>query len=204
MKDHLFIDGRKIELTDEQSKQIMESFGFRHKKLADFEVGEVFKIFGRDFIVLEHIEGVGTAIISREILDEKITFAENGNNYDGSHADEACNECADSLTAVFGADNIVEHEVDLTADDGLKDYGVIRRKVSVLTAERYRRYVYILDKYKVNSWWWLATPCSTKAHEWDTAAKCVAPSGCICNGRYGNGGGVRPFCILKSNIFVSG
>ncbi len=204
MNNYIFINGKCIELTDEQVKQLMgqdeaETTG---TLLSEISEGDICQIGGQDFVVLEHIEGVGTAIIRRELLPEETSFDESDNSYDGSNVDRACNEFAESLAAVVGADNIVEHEVDLTADDGLKDYGVIRRKVSVLTAERYRRYVYILDKFKVDAWQWLATACSTKAHDWYTAVKCVSPSGYMLYDCY-NVIGVRPFCILKSNIFVS-
>ena len=71
-------------------------------------------------------------------------------------------------------------------------------------AELYRRYVEILDKHKIKKWWWLATPFSTPKHDGASWVKCVAPSGCInISLYYAYDGGVRPFCILKSNIFVS-
>ena len=94
--------------------------------------------------------------------------------------------------------------MDLTSEDGLKDYGCIQRRASLLTADMYRHFVGILDLHKLNEWWWLATAHSTKRHENDRWAKCVSPSGGINNVIYGNvGNGVRPFCILKSTIFVS-
>ena len=112
-------------------------------------------------------------------------------------------ELADEIAAIVGAENLVEHTVDLTADDGLKDYGKIRRKASLLTADLYRRYVEILDKHKIGKWWWLATPHSTARHEDASWVKCVAPSGDIYYVGCDSDFGVRPFCILKSNIFVS-
>lgn len=81
----------------------------------------------------------------------------------------------------------------------------MERRASLITADMYRKYVGILDKFKLDSWWWLATPWSTKRHDNDAWVKCVAPSGCIFRSDcYFNVRGVRPFCILKSNIFVSG
>ena len=126
------------------------------------------------------------------------------NRYEGSNVDAECNKFADEIAAMVGAENLVEYTVDLTSDDGLKDYGKIRRRASLLTGDRYRRYVEILDKHKIDKWWWLATPHSTEKHGYAAWVKCVAPSG----GIYGDGcdrdnDGVRPFCILKSNIFVS-
>ena len=77
------------------------------------------------------------------------------------------------------------------------------RKASLLTTEQYRRYVEILDKHKIDKWWWLATPYSTAAHEDTDYIKCVSPPGDIGDGYYDFDFGVRPFCILKSDILVS-
>ena len=125
------------------------------------------------------------------------------NNYDGSEVDAVCNEFAEEIAGIVGEENILLHEVDLTADDGLKDYGIMQRKASLLTTNRYRQYVAILDKHSPKTWWWLATAYSTPAHGYDSIVKCVAPSGNISNDYYYNDDGVRPFCILNSNIFVS-
>ena len=129
-------------------------------------------------------------------------FGEN-NNYNGSNIDNVCNSFAEHLESILGADNIIDHDVDLTSNDGLKDYRTITRRVSVLTAERARQYVNLLDKHKIDKWWWLATPWSTPTHEDNECVLCVSPRGDIVRSNYNHGNGVRPFCILKSNILVS-
>ena len=48
---------------------------------------------------------------------------------------------------VVGKDNIIQHKVDLTADDGRTDYGVCDDYISLLTCDMYRKCVYILEKY---------------------------------------------------------
>jgi hypothetical protein len=117
--------------------------------------------------------------------------------------EDICNEFAEELAGIVGADNVLLHDVDLTSDDGLKDYGVVKRRVSLLTADMYRQFVDILDEHKIDAWWWLATPYSTPRHEHTIWVKCVSPSGGIDFGSYSDVRGVRPFCILNSNIFVS-
>lgn len=171
------------------------------RKLADIEPGETFHLGEHEFIVLEHCDGE-TAVICKDIL-KNMTFGGN-NNYNGSAVDDACIAFGDEIAGIVGEENLMEHIVDLTSDDGLDDYGDISRRVSLLTTAQYRRWVKILDRHNPNKWWWLATPYSTKAHENDRWVKCVAPSGHIRHDNYGIGGyGVRPFCILKSSIFVS-
>lgn len=202
MENYINICGQRIELTAEQVEQLKGKLCLSQTRLEDIAVANTFKIGQHEFVVLEHL-GDTTAVIRKDFLGKRTAFGEN-NNYAGSYVDKICNQFGAEIEAVIGKENLVEHTVDLTADDGLKDYGTVKRSVSLITAGQYRRYVEILDKHKVDTWWWLATPYSTPAHENDCWVKCVAPSGCIGDGNYCNdSGGVRPFCILKSNIFVS-
>ena len=212
MQDYICINGKQIPLTDDQVMQIQTAWAGEKKcnsisekgkkKLEDIPVGGLFKLAGYEFIVLEHTQE-GTAVISKGIIGSKTKFGEK-NDYKGSYVEAICNSLSEPLEQEAGEDAIVGHVVDLTSDDGLDDYGMVKCKVSLMTADQYRKYVRILDKHKVNDWWWLATPFSTYTHDHETCVKCVSPAGDfnfgICNYV---GGGVRPFCILKSSIFVS-
>lgn len=200
MKNFISINGQKTELTEEQVQQIRASFGLS-AKLADVAVGDTRKIGDYEVIILEQT-GDTTVAVCKDFI-ETCTFGDS-NNYDGSKVDKVCNEFATKLAKIIGEDNVILHTVDLTADDGLKDYGSVQRYASLLTADLYRRYVYTLDKFKPDAWWWLATPYSTPTHDHTSWAKCVSPSGFIdFGGCTYNDFGVRPFCILNSNIFVS-
>ena len=204
MQNFISVDGQQIKLTAEQMEKIVADLGIKiqRKTLAECQPGEIVKIGGFEMLVLEQRDGE-TYLILKDIYGEETTFGEN-NNYVGSNVDNRCQEFAKVLTECVGADNIITHIVDLTSNDGLKCYGTTDRKVSSLTADLYRKFVDILDTAKPDSWWWLATPWSTARHDNDRWNLCVAPSGRIGGVSYVNGGGgVRPFCILKSSIFVS-
>lgn len=202
MDNYISINGQKIELTVEQAEQIAAAYNKKNVRLSDVLAGEVVKIGEHEMVVLEQ-SGDTTALIRKELMPTKEKFG-SSNNYDGSYVDKVCGKFAEDLVCAVGERNLVLHTVDLTSDDGLKDYGKIQRRVSLLTTDLYRRYVEVLDKFKPDAWWWLATPFSTKRHDNDLWVKCVSPSGGIDSSHYGiNVGGVRPFCILKSDIFVS-
>ena len=203
MENYLMVNGKKIPLTEEQVAQITGGQEKKDEKVAleKLNPGDAFRIGACEFLVLEQ-EGETTAVIKKDFLVAEAEFGEN-NNYEGSSVEKVCDRFGVEIAEIIGAENMVEHTVDLTADDGLKDYGKVKRRMSLLTADLYRRHVEILDAHKVDGWWWLATPYSTKKHGHSTAVKCVAPSGNVYYVGYYNGGGVRPFCILKSNIFVS-
>lgn len=201
MKNYICINGKKVELTEEQVNEIKTSYCLQGVKLADIPVGEPFKLGKHEFVVLEHSKET-TAVTLKDLLNGSKQFGSN-NNFDGSYVDKECQKFAEEISGIVGTENLVEHTVDLTSDDGLKDYGKVKRKMSLLTTELYRRYVYILDKFKLDKWWWLATAYSTKTHDSTTWVKCVSPSGRIYYDYFGGNCGVRPFCILKSHIFVS-
>ena len=77
-------------------------------------------------------------------------------------------------------------------------------KVSLPTLDFYRANVAIFDEYKVDDWWWLATPESAQPHSAPDWILCVAPSGCVDGGGcYDDYGGVRPFLRFVSSISVS-
>lgn len=202
MDNYICVYGQHIELTEDQIDRIVEARNSSLVKLSELPVGEIAKIGEYEFIVLEHSCG-GTSVILKDILPDATTFGET-NNYKDSTVDKICTEFGDKIANVVGTPNIIVHQVDLISDDGLDNYGFIYRDCSLITAADYRKFVRILDKFNPDAWWWLATAHSTAAHGSTRLVKCVAPSGYIyyydCN-CYING--VRPFLILKSDIFVS-
>ncbi|MBR4973626.1 MAG: hypothetical protein IKY45_04085 [Clostridia bacterium] len=207
MKNFLMLNNRKIELTPEQVKQIENSFDFNKVLLKDIEVGETFKVGTLEFIVLEHVMTDDNKNVTYVLLKDfwKTTkFDSSFNNYKESEIrKDLNNNFYNELSGIVGTDNIVEHTVYLAADDGRTDYGHCEDNISLLTCEMYRKYVYVLEKYNPKKWWWLATAYSTKSNGYETSVRCVDSSGTLSSINRGSSGGVRPFCILKSNIFVS-
>lgn len=201
MSSTITIAGRTCEVSEEQRRRIEEILSGQPVELGTLSPGETFRLAGYELFVLAQDAGL-TVSIFKDIYRDGVMFG-GSNNYNGSNVDTICNVLAADLEAAAGEGNLVEHVVDLTADDGLKDYGEIVRKVSVLTADRQRRYVEVLDLHPMDDWHWLATPYSTKRHETANWVKCVAPSGLIGNDFYYDSDGVRPFCVFKSSIFVS-
>ena len=103
----------------------------------------------------------------------------------------------------IGADNLIEHEVDLTSVDMQNEFGTCKCKVRPITFDEAREFNEILVNKDLPDWWWTCTPWSTKERGWRWSMAVVSPSGDVSNGCCGYDSVVRPFCILKSNIFVS-
>ena len=89
--------------------------------------------------------------------------------------------------------------IDLTADDGLKNYGGDRVRIGLITCEEYRLLRGNIPALP-DRWWWTATPDSPI----NSFVRYVASDGSLnyCRAYYGNDG-VRPLCNLKSEILVS-
>ena len=201
--NYIEIEGVKIKLTAKQVKKLKEELKICNaKRLSEIAVGDTFTLGDYEFIVLEQ-SGDTTAVILKELLKNGEKFSESDNKYYGSNVDNICNEFAMEMKEIVGKENLVEHTVDLTADDGLKCYGSIKRLMSLLTAEQYRKYVDILDKHKIDKWWWLATAHSTNKHDNSSWVKCVSPDGNLDYYSYYDSVGVRPFLKFVSSIFVS-
>ena len=170
-------------------------------KLSEVKIGKTFEVAGIEFIKFSEY-GDKTVVVANDCVFNS-TFGEK-NNFAQSHIlKRLSDEILPKLEAAVGAENIFEHEIDLTSLDGLKTYGSITGKISIPTFGFYRNNVSIFDKNKYDGWWWLATPDTTPEHYKDGWCCCVSPSGDIYYNYYFNDFGVRPFCILKSNISVS-
>ncbi len=200
-ENYLNLCGTKIPLTDEQVRELKESLGKR-TRLGDVNVGDTFKLGKYEFIVLKHIDGI-THVLLKGLLC-KSAFGEGDCDFKKSLVKPILEDFTDKIASIVGLDNIIPHLVDLTSNDGLTDYGTVTERMSLLTTDKAREHVHILDKYKLDAYWWLVTPLSTPTHNYSKFVCCGSPHGIIYYDLYSNDdNGVRPFCILNSDIFVS-
>lgn len=106
--------------------------------------------------------------------------------------------------AAAGADKeaFLPLALDLTSDDGLKDYGIDKATIGIYTDQIYRQFRNIIPP--ASDWHWTATPFSTARNGYEHLVRYVNSSGALFNYiAYRGLGGVRPLCVLKSDILVS-
>lgn len=106
--------------------------------------------------------------------------------------------------AAAGADKeaFLPLALDLTSDDGLKDYGIDRVTIGIYTDQIYREFRNIIPP--ASDWHWTATPFSTTRNGYEHLVRIVYSSGALTHRHACSGnGGVRPLCVLKSDILVS-
>lgn len=199
MKNYLCINGKKTKLTQEKMKQL----GIVQEPMVSLsEDGKIAKIGEYEFIVLGN-DGETVGLLLKGILGKETAFGDTC-DFKTSKVKNILDKFALEIEGLVGKDNLLEHTVDLTSLDGLKDYGSVNTKMSLFTAKKAADYVEILDEFKYGDWWWLATPWSTPKHGYKEYVVCVSPRGNVnYDISYGDDIGVRPFCILKSNIFQS-
>ena len=171
--------------------------------LKDIPVGGKFDTGIGRFIVLEQKENY-TAVITEDLYREDVKFDDDCTDYKKSPLRELCEgEILNEFVAEFGEDNICENEAGLVTVDGQEVFGKLLTKVRPLTFDEAREYNDLLVNKDLPDWYWTCTPWSTKERGWKYSVAVVSPSGSFDYDGFGRSNGVRPFCILKSNIFVS-
>lgn len=171
--------------------------------LKDIPVGGKFVTGIGRFIVLEQKED-SAVVITEDLYREDVKFDDDCTDYKKSSLRELCEgEILNEFVAEFGEDNICENEAGLVTVDGQEVFGKLLTKVRPLTFDEAREYNDLLVNKDLPDWYWTCTPWSTKERGWDYSVAVVSPSGFISRVNCIIGCGVRPFCILKSNIFVS-
>ena len=171
-------------------------------ELSTLKRGDVFQTTGkRKYMVLEQYEDT-TKIISLDLVKENVEFGDTS-DYKTSKVKKLCDtEILKDFEKEFGAENIETHTADIITADGQK-LGTVDCKIRPITFDEARGYTDITPNPCLNDWYWTLSPWSTKERGWEKACAVDSPSGIISNGSCSYANGVRPACILKSNIFVS-
>lgn len=155
------------------------------------------------FIVLEQKEN-STAVITEDLYREDVKFDGACTDYKKSSLRELCDgEILNEFSDEFGEENICTNEAGLVTVDGQEVFGKLLTKVRPLTFDEAREYNDLLVNKDLPDWYWTCTSWSTKERGWKCSVAVVSPSGFFSRNNYYISSGVRPFCILKSNIFVS-
>ena len=165
--------------------------------------GTAFNYAGQRWVVLEH-NATGTLCLTEKIVEDRAFDDGNCNDFSKSSSLRYLNgPFLDTLIDAAGCSSaFLTSELDLTADDGLKDYGTCNVTIFLLTVDQYRRNRDVIPN--ADDWWWLSTAFSTKSNGYESLARRVSTDGTLdWNGAcYGNGG-LRPACYLDSDLLIS-
>lgn len=171
-------------------------------RLGNLKPGEYFKIADWDFIALQHNER-GTLVISKDLLAENERFGNTG-NYKESNIKKVIEEkILPVVENEVGRDNIIVHSTKLTSVDMQNEFGEVQCRMRPLSFDEAREFNNLLVNNDLPDWYWTLTPWSTEERGWKYSVAVVSPSGNFINNYCNLSYGVRPVCILNSNIFVS-
>ena len=174
------------------------------KSLKTAARGTVFPYAGEKWVVLEHEAGGRTLCLRLDLIPDKPFDENNCNNFALSSSKAWMNgPYLDNLIdAVKGPHAFLATELDLTADDGLKDYGACTVTIFSLTVDQYRRNRDVIPN--ADDWWWLSTATSTAANGYEHSARHVGRDGTLYGGgAYRGSSGLRPACYLDSDLLIS-
>lgn len=171
-------------------------------KLSTLKPGEHFMIGDKEFMVLEQ-KCNSTRIIAAD-FHLKMKFGENCDWRESDIRKKLNGDYLKEIENYVDSIRILSFDRDLTSLDGLDDFDTCIDRISLLSADEYRKYHKILSVNKeYPDWWYLITSYSTPSNDYAT---------CVCSVNY-NGAlswrgcdyynSVRPFLILDSSILVN-
>ena len=171
------------------------------KKLAELKLGTHFMYGGVEWVKFEDI-GAGTLCLAAEPVFCRAFDEENCNDWRKSSLRRELNGVFLDALVAEGANRaaFLDWESDLTADDGMTDYGTAVDKIALRSDALCRKYREITPP--VDAWCWNLTPWTCDA-SFSYLVRGVNSFGALNNNSaYGGLDGVRPLCYLKSEISV--
>lgn len=165
--------------------------------------GTAFDYAGQSWILLENDDGRALCL-SKDIIETRAFDEGNCNNFAVASSKEYLNGAYldNLLEDVNGPNAFLTTELDLTTDDGLKDYGTCTVTIFLLTVDQYRRNRDVIPN--ADDWWWLSTAFSTKSNGYESLARGVFTDGTLgWDCAYVGGSGLRPACNLSSDLLIS-
>ena len=173
------------------------------KTIKDYIQGERFVYGKKNCMVLEHMDDGTLCMVLDEDFESKFgetnNFAESElrKKMNGEYLDEWVKDGADRASFVL-------MQVDLIANDGLKDYGTCECLLAPRTCDQHRKYRYLIPNPKEN-WEWTATAYSTKANGYSLTAYQVTVAGALDISYFGvvySAYGVRPLFKLNPDAII--
>lgn len=170
------------------------------KTIKDYIQGEHFIYGKKSCMVLEHMDdGILCMVLDEDFKSE---FGKTNNFAESELRKKLTGEYLDEWVK-FGAvkEDFVLMKVDLTANDGLKDYDACECFLAPRTCDQHRKYRYLILNPK-NDWEWTVTAYTTK-NNGDSNVVCrVSVEGSLNNGHDRSAYMVRPLFKLKPDAII--
>ena len=157
--------------------------------------GELFERNGVSFVALGVEQGGLLAIVAEPLKEEMPFNTERCNDWRKSTLRKYLN--GEYLEGLNKSD-LLPFTSDLTADDGMKDYGTSEDYVFLLSDNLYRKYRAFIPSYGV--WWWTITPYSCYPSD-AYSERYVSTDGSLSSSAAIGAHAVAPACLFNPKIF---
>lgn len=167
-------------------------------RIKNLRSGEHFEFCGFEWVLLGD-EQSGKLAVMADIIDEYPFDKNNKNDWRKSSLRAELNE---KFIKKLDTAALLPFVSDLTADDGLKDYGTSEDLVFLLSCDLYRKYRAVMPKY--NTWVWTITPYSTHPSYADYERYVYTDGALYDHGYATHSGGAAAACLFnpESEIYA--
>lgn len=172
------------------------------KTIKDYIQGERFVYGKKNCVVLEHMDDGTLCMVLDEVFESE--FGESNNFAESKLRKKLNGEYLDEwVESGANREFFVLMQVDLTANDGLKDYGTCECFLAPRTCDQHRKYRYLIPNPK-ESGEWTATAYSTNGNGFSDVAYLVSGSGGLYNVNISViiANGVRPIFKLNPDAVI--
>lgn len=170
------------------------------KTIKDYIQGERFVYGKKNCMVLEHMDDGTLCMVLDEDFESK--FGETNNFAESKLREKLNGDYLDEWVKDGAAkEALALMQVDLTANDGLKDYGTCECFLAPRTCDQHRKYRYLIPNPQGN-WEWTATAYSTESNGCSYVAYQVTATGGLDFLHVNFAGGVRPLFKLNPDAII--
>lgn len=189
----------RLEEDDGYYDDAEEDYDNRYK-YCEIKRGDHFYYRDREFICLE-AEETALFAITANCIGEHSFDENNRNDWRISTLNSWLN--GEFLSENFDKKDLISREIDLTADNGDKAYGVTSSYLAPLTVDEYRKYRDIVPLF--NEGMWTVTPwhCGTPDASGACCVRFVSGSGVLYSNFAYNAIGLVPACFFDLTILSS-
>ena len=181
-------------------EELLKVASIKQKQAKDLQMNESITVTGITWSKFaEDSEGNAYMLADKNIY--VMRFGKNNNWGESLIREKMNNELYQKISVELGVDALVPIQTDLFSNDGLRDYENCEDMITLLTYDLYRNNRENIKNSK--EYFWTCTPYSTPSGDDSSSVLSVDDSGVVNIDHINSINGVRPFFILKSDIFVS-
>ena len=184
----------------ENLEELLKLASIERKQVKELKIGESITVAEIPWSKFAE-DGEGNAFMLADKCIAKMKFGKNNDWRESPIRKELNDDLYKKIVSDLGKDSVLPIMVDLFSHDGLDDYGKCEDMISLLTYDLYRSNRKNIKN--IGKWYWTCTSDSTPSGSSSNCVQYVRSDGGLGYGWCDGVRAVRPFFILKADVFVS-